>query len=60
MDTYQRLAAAVLVAHQRRDIGSCLCGWSEIGRSHAEHVAAVLAGAGALQTAPAHRPEPTG
>lgn len=28
-DTYQRLAAAVLVAHQRRDIRSCLCGWSE-------------------------------
>ena len=56
MDTYQRLAAAVLVAHQRRNAGSCLCGWSELGRSHAEHVAGVLAAAGALQTVPAHRP----
>lgn len=55
MDTYQRLAAAVLVAHQRRDSGSCLCGWAELGRSHADHVAEVLAAAGALQTAPAYR-----
>jgi hypothetical protein len=29
----------ILVAHQRRDIGSCLCGWAELGRSHAVHVA---------------------
>ncbi len=48
--TYRQLAAAVLVAHQRRDIGSCLCGWSELGKSHAEHVAAVLEAAGALRT----------
>lgn len=54
MDTYERLAAAVLVAHQRHR-GGCLCGWSELGRSHADHVASVLAAAGALQTAPAHR-----
>lgn len=56
MDTYERLAAAVLVAHQRRDSASCLCGWSELGRSHADHVASVLAAAGALQTVPARRP----
>lgn len=55
MDTYQRLAAEVVVAHQRHDSGACLCGWSETGRSHADHVAAVLAAAGALQTAPSRR-----
>lgn len=55
--TYQRLAAAVLVAHQRRDIGSCLCGWSELGKSHADHVAAVLDAAGALRTSPSQRSE---
>lgn len=47
--TYEDLAAAVLVAHQRRDAGSCLCGWSELGRSHARHVAEVLRVAGALR-----------
>lgn len=31
----------VLVYHQRKDIGHCLCGWGELGRSHAEHVADV-------------------
>lgn len=32
----------VLVAHQRKDAGSCLCGWGvdtgDLGRSHADHV----------------------
>lgn len=23
--------------HQRLDAGQCLCGWSELGRSHVEH-----------------------
>lgn len=50
--TYRRLAAAILVAHQRRDISGCMCGWSELGRSHAAHVAAVLDGAGALRDRP--------
>lgn len=50
--TYRRLAAAVLVAHQRRDDTSCLCGWAELGRSHAEHVAWVLDSAGALRERP--------
>lgn len=50
--TYRQLAAALLVAHQRRDSGSCLCGWSELGKSHAEHVAAVLDAAGALRDRP--------
>lgn len=30
-----------LVYHQRKDDQYCLCGWGELGRSHAEHVAAV-------------------
>ena len=47
--TYRQLAAAILVAHQRYDITSCLCGWAELGRSHAEHVASVLDNAGALR-----------
>ncbi len=41
-------AAAVLVAHQRRDIRSCLCGWSELGRCHARHQVAMLRAAGVL------------
>lgn len=57
MDTYQQLAASVLVAHQRRDSASCLCGWSYLGRSHADHVASALAAAGALQAVPAARDE---
>jgi hypothetical protein len=37
-----RRAEAILTAHQRRDISSCLCGWSELGRSHPEHQVAML------------------
>lgn len=48
--TYRKLAAAVLVAHQRLNMSECLCGWSELGKSHAEHVAEVLDAAGALRT----------
>jgi hypothetical protein len=37
-------AAGVLIAHQRRDNGSCLCGgFNEWGASHAEHVLNQLA-----------------
>jgi hypothetical protein len=31
----------VLVYHQRKDASRCACGWAELGRSHAEHVATV-------------------
>lgn len=41
-------AEALLTAHQRRDVGSCLCGWSELGKSFAGHQAAVLHEAGLL------------
>lgn len=48
--TYRRLAAAVLVAHQRDGAGGCLCGWSVLGASWADHVAQVLDAAGALRS----------
>ena len=41
-------AEAILVAHQRRDIRSCLCGWSELGRSHPRHQVAMLREAGLI------------
>lgn len=37
----------LLVAHQRH-MGGCLCGWHDLGKSHAEHVAKVLRGQGAV------------
>lgn len=43
-----RRAEALLISHQRRDVGSCLCGWSEWGKSHAGHQVAVLREAGLL------------
>lgn len=40
------VAQRVLIYHQRRDIGSCLCGWGNqpchLGKSHAAHVLTVL------------------
>lgn len=39
---------AVLTIHQRRDLGSCFCGWSELGRSFAAHQADELRRAGLL------------
>jgi hypothetical protein len=41
-------AEAILIAHQRRDVGSCLCGWAELGKSHAGHQVAKLREAGLL------------
>ncbi len=48
--TAESYAEAVLVAHQRHR-GGCLCGWSELGRSHPAHQVAMLRGAGLLGTA---------
>lgn len=42
-------AMLILVAHQRYDITGCLCGWAELGKSHAAHQAAMLAEAGLLR-----------
>lgn len=44
-----RKAEAVLIAHQRLDVGSCLCGWAELGKSHAGHQVAMLSAAGVLR-----------
>ena len=46
--TVAETAQAILVAHQRRDIGSCLCGWADLGRSHPGHQVQMLAAAGVL------------
>lgn len=43
--------AALLTAHQRWDVGGCLCGWSQLGMSHALHQADVLTDAGLLADA---------
>lgn len=50
--TNQLAAEKILVAHQRKDIGSCLCGWGvndgHLGHSHAAHVVDVLTAAGLI------------
>ncbi len=45
-------AEEILIAHQRFDVGSCLCGWSELGRSHPGHQVAMLREAELLNDAP--------
>jgi hypothetical protein len=47
LDPIER-AGALLIAHQRMDAGSCLCGWAELGKSHAAHQADELARLGLL------------
>jgi hypothetical protein len=32
----------VLIAHQRRDSESCICGWAELGKSHSRHQEAMV------------------
>lgn len=61
MTSHETTAAAaerILVAHQRMDHRGCLCGWSELGRSHPGHQVAVLAEAGLLAASPT--PQATG
>lgn len=50
-------AVEVLVAHQRQTSQFCLCGWGELGKSHPEHVAAMLDAAGVLRREDDARPE---
>ncbi len=47
-----RLAEAILIAHQRLDYRSCLCGWGELGRSHPAHQVAMLREAALLNDTP--------
>ncbi len=42
------VVADLLVQHARYDIRGCRCGWAELGKSHAVHVAKVLDAAGLL------------
>lgn len=43
-------AVAVLISHQRMDNGGpCLCGWNELGKMHATHLADKLREAGVLK-----------
>lgn len=51
--TTDQAAEAILIAHQRRDIRGCLCGWSELGKSHPAHQVAMLREAALLTDAPA-------
>lgn len=37
----REMLTTVLVGHQRQSAQFCLCGWGELGKSHAEHVADV-------------------
>lgn len=59
--TLDEAAELILVAHQRHNAASCLCGWAELGRSHARHQVAKLAEAGFLREVPADTrfPDPT-
>jgi hypothetical protein len=45
-------AEAILTAHQRQDYKGCICGWSELGKSHPAHQVAMLREAGLLNDAP--------
>ena len=38
-----RDAASVLITNMRTRIEDCHCGWAELGKSHAQHVADALA-----------------
>jgi hypothetical protein len=42
----QQSMTEILVAHQRQNSSSCLCGWSKLGHSHPEHQADALTAAG--------------
>ncbi len=43
-----RDVAALLIEHARYDIRGCHCGWAELGKSHAVHVAKELDAAGLI------------
>jgi len=44
--------ADLLIEHSRYRIEDCYCGWADLGKSHAAHVAQALADAGLLAPAP--------
>lgn len=54
-DEQHLLAQQILIAHQRRDDRSCLCGFDRLGACHARHQVQMLVEAGVL---PAATPAP--
>jgi hypothetical protein len=50
--------AALLIEHARYDIRGCRCGWADLGKSHAAHVAKVLDAAGLLAAETGPKPPP--
>jgi hypothetical protein len=52
-ETVDQAAEMVLIRHQRQDRSGCVCGWSELGRSHPGHQVRMLREAGLLNDAPA-------
>lgn len=42
----REVLAGILIEHTRMNIERCRCGWSDLGRSHARHVADALIAAG--------------
>jgi hypothetical protein len=46
--TVDETAESILVDHQRHR-GGCLCGWSELGKSHPRHQVAMLRQAALLK-----------
>jgi hypothetical protein len=50
--TTDETAEAILIAHQRRDYRGCLCGWSDLGKSHPGHQVAMLRKAALLNDVP--------
>jgi len=46
MNDAEQMAEEVLIAHQRKDISGCICGWSELGRSHPRHQVEMIKEAG--------------
>lgn len=50
-DPVDQAAEAVLLAHLKRDIKGCTCGWAELGRLHQTHQVAMLREAGLLADA---------
>ena len=52
VDEVDAAAVAILLAHLKRTIEACTCGWAELGKSHPRHQVAVLREAGLLVDAP--------
>lgn len=55
----REVLTTVLVYHQRASVQFCACGWGELGKSHADHVANVYEqSVGAVATTSSENKEP--